>query len=103
MKDKIIDELRKLYGPEITNLDKVSINVISEGLLINEWYEKEKWATYNQVLYEFKVLGDLSKIQELQYYLSDNKDPKTACLDMLKRINDKNSEMIRLYEKITTF
>ena len=103
MKEKIKLILRELYGPENTNLDKISIDVITEGLLLEEWYEKEKWATYNQVLLEVKILGDPKKIQELQYFLTDKLDPKNICIKVIKSIDNRNSELERLLEKIQTF
>lgn len=103
MREKIKVILRELYGPETTNLDKVTIDVITEGLLLEEWYEKEKWATYNQVLIEVKNLGDMCKVKRLQYFLSDNSDPKIECVLVLKSIINKNSELERLLAKIETF
>lgn len=103
MKEKIRVILRELYGPETTNLDKVSIDVITEGLLLEEWFEKEKWATYNQVLLEIKLLGDTDKMRELQYFMSDDIDPKNICINIINKIDNKSTELLRLLEKIKTF
>lgn len=103
MREKISIILRELYGPEITNLDKISIDVITEGLLLEEWFEKEKWATYNQVLLEIKSLGNTLKTQELQYFMSDSDDPKNVCIDVINSIDNKTPELLRLLEKIKTF
>jgi len=103
LRDKIKIALRELYGNEKTNLDRVFIEVITEGLLISEWFEKEKWATFNQVVFELNSIGEIKKAQELQYYLTDNNDPIIACLTIIERMGNKNNELARLYEKITTF
>lgn len=103
MKEKIQLILRELYGPEITNLDKISIDVITEGLMLEEWFEKEKWATYNQILFEVRKLGDNHKTQKLQYFISDIDDPKNMCIEVIDSIDNKSPELMRLLEKIKTF
>ena len=57
----------------------------------------------NQVLIEVKNLGDMCKVKRLQYFLSDNSDPKIECVLVLKSIINKNSELERLLAKIETF
>lgn len=103
MRDRIQLILRELYGPDITNLDKISIDVITEGLMLEEWFEKEKWATYNQILFEVKKMGNKLLTQKLQYFITDKEDPKNVCIEVINSIDNKSPELMRLLEKIKTF
>ena len=67
--------------------------------------DREKWATYNQVLVELKHnIKDMLKVKELQYKLTeDDSNPTISCIDVLDSLKNRSDELERLYNKIRNF
>lgn len=96
--------LRENYGSVETYLDKKYVNTMTDNLLTEKIKDKQNWITYNQVILEIKNnLKDSLKLKELQYRLTDNENPKLACMDVLETIQKKTPELERLYYKIRNF
>ena len=103
-KQKIRGVLREQYGNFNSFLEKEYANRIISKLLSENRKNKEFWATYNQVILELKnTLNDSMKVKELQYRLTDQEDPKHACIDILEQVKTKTPELERLYYKIRNF
>lgn len=104
MKAQIKKALREAYGEFESMLEHDYEKVIVQGLSEENFETKRKWATYNQVVLELKHnLRNELKVQELQYYLSDDKDPNQVCISIMEDIKEISPEIKRLYEKISNF
>jgi hypothetical protein len=104
LKVKIRKILREHYGDFNSFLEVEYENKLIENLLLGNLSVKEAWATYNQVVLELKfALRDDIKVQELQYSLTDNSDPKVECLRVLSCVMNPTPELIRLHEKIKNY
>lgn len=104
MKALIKKALREAYGEFTSPLEHQYENVIIEGLSEENMDVKRKWITYNQVVLELKNnLRNELKVKELQYYLTDDKDPNQVCINVMEDIKDSSPEIKRLYEKISNF
>lgn len=104
MKAKIKKALQNLYGDFNSLLEAEYEEKVVENILNENWDKKVEWATYNQVIFELKYsIKDDVKVKELQYWLTDKKDPKIVCIEVIKDIKDRTPELQRLYEKITNF
>ena len=105
MRDKIKKILREKYGKFETTLEEQYEDLVVGKLLDKNENVKWEWATYNQLVLEIKKeLKDLMLTKELQYKLTDiENDPKKVCMEILSRIVNKNSELIRLEGKINGF
>ena len=103
MKDKIIKVLREHYSNFETILEKEYENLIVEHLE-NDVDHRVEWATYNQLILEFKhnIRNNLY-VAELQYRLSDNEDPINVCLDVINKYGYISPELERLADKIRDF
>lgn len=104
LKDKIRKSLRDVYGEFESGLELEYETVITENLLNEDFSIKEEWVTYNQVVLEFKHnLKDLLKVKQLQYELTDSRDPKDVCINLIRSSEIRSEELDRLYYKIRNF
>lgn len=104
LKDRIRVVLREHYGEFDTHLEHQYENKITNFLIIGDDNEKQAWATYNQVILELKnSLKDKLRVEELQYFLTEDSDPNDVCLTLLESIQTKTPELERLYHKIKNF
>ena len=103
-KRKIKTVLREHYGTFNSYLEKEYANQLTSQLSSGNYRNKETWATYNQVILELKnTLKDSLKVKELQYRLTDEEDPKNACMQVLEGVSNATPELERLYYKIRNF
>ena len=104
LKDKIKDKLREVYGGFQTYLEYEYENRITDNLCTGTDKSKEEWLTYNQVILELKHnLKDMLKVKELQYHLTEEEEPKEACISLIEGLTTKTPELERLYHKIINF
>lgn len=104
LKDKIRVVLREHYGEFNTYLEHEYENKISEQLIIGDDDDRQTWATYNQLVLELKnSIKDKLKVKELQYLLTEDKNPNNDCIKFIERLNEKTPELERLYFKIMNF
>ncbi len=104
LKDKIRVVLREHYGEFNTHLEHEYENKLTENLIIGDIEKKKAWATYNQVILEFKNnLKNMLKVKELQYRLTENTDPNEACIEIIEAYQHRTPELERLYNKIINF
>jgi hypothetical protein len=104
LKDKIRVVLREHYGEFNTHLEHEYENKLTENLIIGDIEKKKAWATYNQVILEFKNnLKNMLKVKELQYRLTENTDPNEACIEVIEAYQYRTPELERLYNKIINF
>ena len=101
IKDKIKNELNLRYGNFETYLETLYEKKLTNILLYGNLKEKFHWSTYNQLILEIK--NNETLLKELQYNLTDNINPKKACLNILDKIKNKTPEQQRLLEKIQNF
>ncbi len=103
-KTKIREELRKLYGKFETILEHQYEDVLIEQLSLGPYETRHEWATYNQVVLEFKnSLQNMLKVKELQYKLTEALNPKEVVITILEDTNMFTPELERLYYKIKSF
>ena len=103
-KRKIREELRKLYGSFETVLEHQYENVITEQLSFGPYENRHKWATYNQVILEYKnTLRNMLKVKELQYRLTNTLTPKEVVIEVIEDSGIFTPELERLYYKIKSF
>lgn len=104
LKKKIKEALKEVYGEFETHLEIEYEAVITENLLNGSHKDKTEWATYNQVILEFKhKLNNMSKVKELQYKLTDDADPNQVCIEIISESDSQTDELKRLYYKIKNF
>lgn len=105
LEDRIREVLRNHYGDFSTVLELEYENKMVQSLLEDSTDKQTKWATYNQVILEFKdKINDVRGVRELQYRLTDVvEDPNNVCMDIINRAELKTPELQRLYEKIMNF
>lgn len=104
LKEKIRTVLREHYGDFDSYLEHEYENKITENLILGDIEEKKAWATYNQVILEFKnTLKDNLKVKELQYKLTEGTDPNEVCIQVIENIKTRTPELERLYYKIKNF
>lgn len=104
VKDKIRQVLREHYGSFDTVLEHHYEEKITNELIEGDYEIRKAWVTYNQVILELKnTLKDMLKVKELQYKLTEDGDPTSVCIEVIKDIKDRTPELTRLYEKIKTF
>ena len=106
MRDKIKQVLRENYGDEFkSNLEHQYEETIVYHLETGDYYRKQEWATYNQIIVELKHnIKDTLKVRELQYRITEaNVNPVTACIEVIEDIKKTTPELERLYLKIMTF
>jgi hypothetical protein len=101
---RIKTALRERYGEFQTFLEHEYEEVITERLMKGEYCVKDEWATYNQVILELKDnVKNMMLVKELQYRLTDNENPNTVCIDVIKKSVANTPELVRLYQKIVNF
>lgn len=61
-----------------------------------------KWATYNAVKIELKNYDKVYN-EEFKYRISDNENPDKVCLDIINKIKNPSSELLRLKNKIASW
>lgn len=104
IKDKIKKLLREQYGDFESNLEHIYEDTITKKLIIGNLHTKKEWLTYNQVVLELKhSLKNNLKVKELQYKLTDNRNPNSVCIEVIKDILNESQELERLYYKIINF
>lgn len=104
LKDKIRLVLREHYGDFNSYLEHEYEIKLTENLIIGDIEKKKAWATYNQVILEFKNnLKNMLKVKELQYKLTENSDPNEVCIEVIETYKYKTPELERLYDKIKNF
>lgn len=104
LEDRIREVLRHHYGDFCTELEIEYEDTLVQSLLEDNNFSRDKWATYNQVILEYKdVMQDFIAVQELQYRLTDKEDPDTVCMDVIRNSHRITPELQRLYEKIMNF
>lgn len=104
LKDKIKKALNDVYGNFETNLEVEYETTITDNLLNGNRQNRMEWATYNQVIIELKHnLKNMLKVKQLQYELTDDKDPNEVCISVIDGLNVKTEELNRLYDKIMNF
>lgn len=101
---KIREELRKLYGDFETVLEHQYEEIITEHLSLGSYENRHKWATYNQVILEYKnTLRNMLKVKELQYKLTEALNPKEIVIEIIEGTKLFTPELERLYYKIKSF
>lgn len=113
LRKKIKKELRESYGDFDTYLEhkyeekiveKLYEENLTERLNSEKLSIKKAWATYNQVIIEFKDnLKDMLRVKELQYRLTDKENPTDVCIEVLREVKTLSPELERLYYKIKNF
>ena len=104
LKKKIRQELQKQYGDFNTVLEHQYEEKIVEKLIASNEIKKKEWITYNQVILELKhTLKNILKVKQLQYMLTENLNPNTVCIEVIKDVKDSSPELERLFDKINNF
>lgn len=104
IKVKIKKVLREYYGNFNTYLEHEYENKLTENLIVGDLDNKKAWVTYNQVILELKNnLKDMLKVKELQYRLTEAKNPNEVCIEVLETVKERTPELDRLYYKIKNF
>ena len=104
LRDKIKNVLREVYGDFETYLEVKYEQKVVDELYSGDIENKKEWVTYNQVILELKHnLKNMLKVKELQYALTENSEPREACITLIETMIEKNSEIDRLYNKIINF
>lgn len=104
MKDDIRRILKESYGKFETKLEEVYATKMTDQIFEGDWGDKMAWATYNQVILELKHnIKDMLRVKQLQYNLTENKNPKKVCISVLEEIKKDSPELERLYHKIKSF
>lgn len=96
--------LRERYGEFETLLEHEYEETVTKKLMKGGISVKNEWATYNQVILEFKnTIKDMMSVKELQYRLTNNEKPNLVCIDVIDKIGNQTPELSRLYNKIMNF
>lgn len=104
LRNRIREVLRENYGSFNSLVEQQYVDRITEIFLESNDTEKGEWATYNQVILEFKkTLKNNLKVEELQYRLAESNDPKDDCIKVMTNYETFSPEMQRLYDKINLF
>ena len=104
VRDKIRVKLREAYGGVETYLENTYEEHLTENIYISTVDNKKKWMTYNQVILELKHnLKDMLRVKELQYKLTETKNPSNTCIEVLNSLSNLTPELDRLYNKIRNF
>ena len=102
--EKIKEILRKVYGEFNSYLEKKYEEKLVDILVNGTAYDKYKWITYNQILIELRLTKkDENITNELLYKLTEDGDPTKTCVAFLDRLDKKNKELDRLYNKLINF
>ena len=104
IRDRIREILRESYGGFNTSLEHEYEEMLTENLVFGKNDDRIAWLTYNQVILELKNSLKNSLItKKLQYMLTDNLNPNTACIEVIRDIRHPTKELERLYDKISKF
>jgi len=113
LREKIKGELRESYGNfetyleskyEETIVEKLYEENLTRRLSSESLSIKKAWATYNQVIIEFKHnIKDMIRVKELQYRLTDKENPNDVCIEVIREVKQRSPELERLYDKIRNF
>ena len=104
IKSKIRFKLREVYGEFDTYLEGTYEECLTENIYTSTNNNREKWATYNQVIVELKhTLKDMLRVKELQYKLTESENPDNTCIEVLSGLDNMPPELDRLYHKIKNF
>jgi len=104
MKVKIKKILREHYGSYESVLECQYVDKITKILMESDDEIKGEWATYNQLMLEFKFgTKNGTKVKELLYRLTEDTNPSKECIELLKECDELSPEMRRLYNKIRNF
>lgn len=102
--DKIKKKLEESYGFFESDLERQYEDKLIEKLSDDDEMVRLQWSTYHQVVVEIKYnIRDILKLQELQYRLTEDTNPREVCIDLMMNMDDITSELSRLYEKIKGF
>lgn len=104
LSNKISTVISSYYGSFTTFLELEYEKHIINNLIEGDTLKRTYWATYNQVILEFKFnVGDQRSVQELQYRLTNKENPNLVCMEVIKKYGFSTSELDRLYHKINNF
>lgn len=104
MRKKAYETLVSQLGKVETLLDQKMIEILARGLVMTEWEDREKWATFAQVFIELKKCGAINHYSKFQYYFTDVKaNHGRVLLELLGDMVYKTDELIRLEEKILSY
>jgi hypothetical protein len=104
VKDKIREELRRVYGNFESYLELEYEDTLVENISSTNSNKRDAWVTYNQVILELKhSIKDTLKVRELQYKLTDHSDPNKVCIETINGLTNKSTELDRLLHKIMNF
>ena len=104
LKSKIKKTLREYYGEFESNLEIEYEDTVTNKLINGSSTDKDRWATYNQLMIELKHnLKNNEKVKELQYKLTDDSNPTEVCIELISELSVKNDELERLYYKMKNF
>jgi hypothetical protein len=88
---KIKNVLRTVYGDfnTLSLLENEYEKIITKELIEGDIIDKKQWITYNQVILELKHnIRDMLKVRELQYRLTNEEEPNSACIDVIEHVNE---------------
>ncbi len=104
LRARIKKVLKEHYGNFESVLEHEYETKLTENLIEGDISNKKAWATYNQVILELKnSVKDMLKVRELQYKLTENKNPNDVCIEVIENVKDRSPELERLYYKIRNF
>lgn len=104
LRAKIREVLNEQYGGFKTALEHEYEIKLTEKLMDSSLKSKRMWATYNQIVLEFKhTIKDNLRVKELQYKLTDENNNKESILESLENVKTLTPEIERLYYKIKNF
>jgi hypothetical protein len=104
LRAKIRKVLNEQYGGFKTELEHEYEVKLTEKLMDSSSKNKMMWATYNQIVIEFKnTIKDDLRVKELQYKLTDDSENRDSILESIENFKSITPELERLYYKIKNF
>lgn len=95
------ERAERLFGKQ-TNLETQFSKIVDDKLSSDDEIEAYKWSTYNAVLIELEKLGEHSLIKEIEYWITDGKDPYNVFDDATKK-TQQTPEINRLRQVMHDF
>jgi hypothetical protein len=95
--DDPLTNTEKIFGKQ-TRLEKQFSQIVVNGLINNTRY----WSTFKALLIEIKEIVDERMYKELQHRVVEGENTTDVINDICFRIENKNSEMKRLIEKLNS-